>query len=206
MFAIINSIVSISRGDWRHFTIAKLFHSNTKPPPELPPPLETHLESGIQQNQSVSNRKKAVKETKAKQATAETPLEAVISEDHKRKLKPEKPSLMVKPTVVKKTTVTENQDDNGESTAASDADGDENQYYNIMARSRKLPKEDLKNYIAAAEGNNELTKQYNVRLIEEFANVFRIISDIQIDYEMHPEFDPTGVKILLSNWIIYYLA
>ena len=178
-----------------------MFHSNTKPPPEPPLPLETSLESGNQENKSFSSRKKVVKETKEKQATTETHQEAKISEGHQRKLKPEKPSLMVKPIVFKKPTVAENQGDNGESTAGSDADGDENQYYNIMAGSRKVLKEDLKNYIAAAEENNELTKQYNVRLIEEFANVFRIISDRQIDYEMHPEFDLTGVKILYC-WIM----
>ena len=186
-----------------------MFRSNTKPPPELPLPLETPLESGIHENHPCSNRKKAVKETKEKQATTETPLEGVISEDHQRNLNPEKPSLMVKPTVVKKPTVAENQNDNGESTAGSDADGEENQYYNIMARSRKMLKEDLKNYIAAAEEHNELTKQYNVRLIEEFANVFRIISDRQIDYEMHPEFDTTGVKIpycCIMNKSIYASA
>ena len=66
---------------------------------------------------------------------------------------------MVKPTVITKPT---GKKPDGYSTAESD--GEENQYYSTMARSRKVRKEDLKDYITTAEANNELDKEYKVRI------------------------------------------
>ena len=123
-----------------------------KSQPELPLPLESPSESRLYENQSLSKMK----------PTNDTKLDAVVAKDSQPKPKPEKPKLRVNPTVVKQPTVTKKPDADGYSTAESA--GEDNQHHNTMARSRKVLKEDLKDYITAAEANNELDKQYKVRI------------------------------------------
>ena len=118
-------------------------------------------ESTIYENQSFSKRKKESREIEATPTLNDTKLEAVVVKDSQSKPKPEKPKLMVKPTVITNPTG-KKPDEDGYSTAESD--GEENQYYNTMTRSRKVRKEDLKDYITTAEANNELDKEYKVSI------------------------------------------
>ena len=112
------------------------------------------------ENQSLSSKKK---EPKAKPTRNDTKLDVEVVKVSQPTPKAEKPKLVVKPTVFTKPKVTKKPVEVGYSTAESAA-AEDSQYYNIMALSRKVLKEDLKDYIAAAEANNQLDKQYKVSI------------------------------------------
>ena len=130
-------LITVFRGRSLHSAKISWFHSNKKSQSELPLPLESPSESMIHENQSLPNIKK---ETKTKPTRNGTQLDTIVVKDVQPKPKPEKPELRVRPTVVKQPIVTKKPDADGYSTAKSDATGEDNQYYNAMARSRKVLK------------------------------------------------------------------